>query len=101
MHRLRRLQMGVPVRRPRFGGGRRENICPNGAIGPLPDHRRLLKVEIVPEKCIGCSLCARACPAGAPHGELKKPFEIDQGKCFQCGMCLTKCRKDAINAVYA
>ena len=83
-----------------LGCGQCENLCPNSAIEPLPDHKKIKKVSIITENCIGCSLCARACPAKAPHGELKKPFEIDQSKCFRCGNCATKCRKDAIKVEY-
>lgn len=84
-----------------MGCGQCEHICPNSAIKPLPDHKRIVKVTIDKEKCIGCSLCARACLAGAPEGKIKEPFSINQEKCFKCGLCATKCRKDAIIVEYA
>ena len=82
------------------GCGQCENMCPVSAISPLPDHKKIKKVSILTENCIGCSMCARVCPAGAPHGELKSPFEIDQDKCFRCGTCAKKCRKEAILVEY-
>ncbi|MBR3241524.1 MAG: iron-containing alcohol dehydrogenase [Parasporobacterium sp.] len=82
------------------GCGQCEVICPNGAIFPEPGQRKIRKVEIQPDLCIGCSLCRKACKAQAPHGELKSPFEIDQKKCFRCGVCASKCPKKAISLEY-
>ena len=46
--------------------------------------------------CIGCTKCARNCPAGAISGSLKHPHEIDQTKCIKCGTCLRGCPKHAV-----
>ncbi len=64
--------------------------CPAGACS------KLKKYVIDPEKCKGCSLCARQCPVGAIIGEVKKPFVIDQEKCIKCGACESSCRLKAI-----
>ncbi len=56
----------------------------------------LITYEIIPEKCPGCTLCVRYCPAGAITGERKKPHAIQQDKCIRCGLCLSACRLDAI-----
>ena len=64
--------------------------CPAGVC------KSLLTYTIDPEKCKGCTMCAKNCPAGAITGEKKKPHEIDPNKCVKCGVCMTKCKFDAI-----
>ncbi|MBR2640394.1 MAG: NADH-quinone oxidoreductase subunit NuoF [Oscillospiraceae bacterium] len=56
----------------------------------------MLKYEIEPEKCRGCTLCAKNCPAKAIFGELKKPHVIDKNLCIKCGACSKVCRFGAI-----
>jgi NADH-quinone oxidoreductase subunit F len=63
---------------------------------PAHSCKELLKYEIVPEKCIGCTACARVCPVTAISGQVKKPHVIDQEACIKCGNCVTKCKFDAI-----
>jgi len=58
--------------------------------------KQLLTYEIVAEKCIGCTACARVCPASCISGAVKKPHAIDQAKCIKCGSCVAKCKFDAI-----
>ena len=65
--------------------------CPAGVC------KKLLSYEIDPEKCIGCTLCAKNCPVGAITGELKKPHSIDKSVCIKCGVCETKCKFGAIS----
>ncbi len=59
--------------------------------------KALLTYSINPDICKGCSLCARNCPAGAIHGEVRKPFVINPEKCIRCGMCLSRCKFGAIS----
>ncbi len=56
----------------------------------------LLEYEILPEKCRGCTLCAKNCPAKAIFGELKNPHVIDKNLCVKCGACSKICRFGAI-----
>ncbi len=64
--------------------------CPAGVC------KSLLTYKIDPEKCKGCTLCARNCPAGAISGSVKEPHVIDPAKCMKCGACMEKCRFNAI-----
>ena len=58
--------------------------------------KALTKYEIDPEKCKGCSLCARQCPVQAISGEVGKKFEINQETCIKCGKCCASCHFGAI-----
>lgn len=57
----------------------------------------LRRFVIDPQKCRGCSKCARNCPAGAITGKIKEPFSVDAAKCIKCGACVEQC---AFGAVY-
>ncbi len=65
--------------------------CPAGVC------KKLLSYEIDPDKCKGCTLCARVCPAGAISGKLKEAHVIDKAKCVKCGACIEKCKFGAIS----
>ena len=56
----------------------------------------LLTYSINPEKCIGCTLCAKKCPAKAISGAVKQTHSIDSEACIRCGQCVNSCRFGAI-----
>ncbi len=65
--------------------------CPAGVC------KALLTYKIDESKCRGCTLCARACPAGAINGSVRTPHNIDTLKCVKCGACMETCRFGAIS----
>lgn len=68
----------------------KDKRCPAGACTALASYR------ILEDKCIGCTSCARVCPAKAISGEVKKPHKIDPAKCIKCGACIETCKFNAI-----
>ena len=64
--------------------------CPAGVC------KDLLQYKIDPDKCRGCTLCARTCPADAIIGKVKEVHMINPEKCLKCGACMEKCRFGAI-----
>ena len=57
----------------------------------------LRRFIISPERCKGCSKCARNCPVGAISGQLREPYVIDTEKCIKCGACESACAFGAIH----
>lgn len=65
---------------------------------PAHQCRALTQYVIDPEKCKGCTLCARLCPVNAITGEVKHAHIIDPMVCIRCGNCISKCKFGAISA---
>jgi NADH:ubiquinone oxidoreductase subunit F (NADH-binding)/NAD-dependent dihydropyrimidine dehydrogenase PreA subunit len=65
--------------------------CPAGVCTALVEY------SIDPEKCRGCSLCARQCPVNAISGKIREKYTIDTAKCIKCGLCAVKCPFNAID----
>lgn len=57
--------------------------------------KKLISYEIT-DKCIGCGMCAKKCPAECITGEKKAIHVIDQSKCIKCGECERTCKFGAI-----
>ena len=66
--------------------------------------KNLMSYVITKDKCIGCGMCSRACPADAIYktdyiapGKKKPALAIDTQKCVKCGACLATCKFGAIS----
>ncbi len=66
---------------------------------PAKKCRELIRYVIDPEKCVGCTACARVCPVDAISGEVGKAHKIDDELCVRCGSCMEVCRFGAISKV--
>jgi NADH-quinone oxidoreductase subunit F len=50
----------------------------------------------ITDDCIGCTLCAQHCPAGAIAMTPYEKHEIDAAKCVRCGTCMQVCPSEAV-----
>lgn len=59
---------------------------------------RDLKVYFIDvDKCSGCTVCARKCPANAIIGSPRIPHFIIEEKCTGCGICFEVCKFVAVS----
>ncbi len=63
--------------------------CPTGKC------KAMIRYEIT-DKCIGCTLCAQACPVDAIPFRPHERHEIDQQKCTRCDTCRVICPEQAV-----
>ncbi len=67
-------------------------ICRTGSC------KNMVKLEIT-DDCVGCTKCARFCPAEAIDYTPYEKHVIKTDKCTQCGLCIDECDYDAIKKV--
>ncbi|NLN76180.1 MAG: NADH-quinone oxidoreductase subunit NuoF [Armatimonadetes bacterium] len=67
-----------------------DGVCPAGECDAFKTY------SIIEEKCRGCGLCAKKCPADAISGEIKKPYVINADLCIKCGACADACKFEAV-----
>ncbi len=68
-----------------------DRVCPAKSCAAL------LQFEVDSEKCTGCGLCFRACPADAVIWKKKEKARINKEKCVECLTCFDSCKFDAIS----
>jgi NADH-quinone oxidoreductase subunit F len=66
--------------------------CPAGRCPALIRYR-------VTDACIGCTLCAQACPVGAIAYKPYEKHAVDDSLCTRCDMCRQACQDDAVEVV--
>jgi NADH:ubiquinone oxidoreductase subunit F (NADH-binding)/(2Fe-2S) ferredoxin/Pyruvate/2-oxoacid:ferredoxin oxidoreductase delta subunit len=67
-----------------------DKTCPAGKC------KSLITYNILADKCIGCTACAKKCPTAAISGERRAVHVIDQAACIKCGACYDTCKFGAI-----
>ena len=63
---------------------------------PTKECPALRTYTIIEDKCRGCTLCAKQCPAKAITGEVKRPHVINPDLCIRCDQCRKACKFGAI-----
>ncbi len=77
-------------------GGAIKNLAMGCATpqGKLAQHSPRLNVD--PDKCIGCGLCQESCPAGAAVVGEDGLCAVDKDKCIGCFECVSVCPQQAV-----
>jgi ferredoxin len=69
-----------------------EGRCPAGKCAALIHYR-------INDRCIGCTLCAQACPTGAIGYRPYEKHAVDDQLCTRCDACRQACQDEAVEVV--
>jgi NADH-quinone oxidoreductase subunit F len=67
----------------------RDRRCPAGRCSALVEYR-------INERCIGCTLCAQACPVNAIAYRPHERHAVDLAACTRCNACFDACQDGAV-----
>lgn len=74
--------------------------CPEEEPDPtLGSDQTMQEAYILPEDCIGCTLCIKACPVDAIIGTSKRLHTVIQDICTGCKLCVPVCPVDCISMI--
>ena len=83
---------GLRYFREEFETHLKEKRCPAGRCPSL------IRYQIT-DDCIGCTLCAQACPVEAIEYHPYELHSVDDSLCTRCGMCLEVCQDNAVEVI--
>jgi polyferredoxin len=71
-------------------------VCPIGSLSAWVGGRKY-RLRMDAPACVGCKVCAKACPMQLSPDELKNgPAMAYQADCLKCGLCVASCPRDAL-----
>ncbi len=71
-------------------------------LGEISGTKRPMAIALIDEsRCIGCTLCIRACPFDAIVGAARRMHTVVEPLCTGCELCVAPCPVDCIAMILA